>query len=73
MPQRRDGILSANIEGLCSAKDKPKLKFLQEKAIDENIGIIALTESHLIYIKILILHKDIFLITQRTVYDNLKL
>ena len=43
-------ILSANIRGLSPAKGKFKVPFLKEKAADENISIITLTESHL--------HKD---------------
>ena len=43
-------ILSTNIEGLCPSRGKPKVSFLREKAHEENISILALTESHL--------HKD---------------
>ena len=40
-------IISANIRGLITSKGKFKLPMLYEKAIDENVGIISLTESHL--------------------------
>ena len=40
-------ILSANIQGLTSARSKHKLGMLSEKAEDENIAIATLTESHL--------------------------
>ena len=40
-------ILSANIQGLTSARSKHKLGVLSEKAEDENIAIVTLTESHL--------------------------
>ena len=40
-------ILSANIRGLSPAQGKFKIPMLAEKAQDENIGIITITESHL--------------------------
>ena len=40
-------VLSANIQGLCPSRGKYKLAMLKEMAIEENVGVIALTESHL--------------------------
>lgn len=40
-------ILSANIEGLATARGKHKLGVLRELAVNENVGIITLTESHI--------------------------
>ena len=40
-------ILSANIAGLCPSKGKHKLGLLYELALDQNIGILTITESHL--------------------------
>ena len=40
-------ILSANIRGLSPKKGKFKIPMMSEKARNENIGIITLTESHL--------------------------
>ena len=40
-------VLSANIQGLCPSKGKFKLDMLNEISIEEKVGIIALTESHL--------------------------
>ena len=40
-------VLSANIQGLCPSRGKFKLAMLKELAIEEDVGVIALTESHL--------------------------
>ena len=40
-------ILSANIQGLCTSNSKHKLGVLKECAINDDAGIITLTESHL--------------------------
>ena len=40
-------VLSANIQGLCPSRGKFKLAMLKELAIVEDVGVIALTESHL--------------------------
>ena len=40
-------ILSANIQGLCPAKGKYKLRFIGEEAAEKNLGLICFTETHL--------------------------
>ena len=40
-------VVSANIQGLCPSRGKFKLAMLKELAIEEDVGVIALTESHL--------------------------
>ena len=40
-------VLSANIQGICPSRGKYKLAMLKEMAIEEDVGIIAITESHL--------------------------
>ena len=40
-------ILSANIQGLCPAKGKFKLRIIGEEATEKNLGLICLTETHL--------------------------
>ena len=40
-------LLSANIQGLCPAKGKHKVRMIGETADECNIGIICLTETHL--------------------------
>ena len=41
------GIMMANIQGLSTARNRHKLAVLGETAVDENICIISLTETHL--------------------------
>ena len=40
-------ILSANIQGLCPAKGKYKVRVISETAKEQNVSIICLTETHL--------------------------
>ena len=40
-------FFSANIQGLCPAKGKHKINFLNEMALEENIGLLIITETHL--------------------------
>ena len=46
-PRKLLAILSGNIEGLSTARGKHKLGMLCERAKEENIAILSLTESHL--------------------------
>ena len=41
------GMLLCNIQGLKTYRIKQKVEVLKEKAIEENIAVVALTETHL--------------------------
>ena len=47
MPTSPLAFLSANVQGLCPAKGKFKLRMIEEKVGDENIGVMIFTETHL--------------------------